>query len=141
MSELTVLDEDDLFQEGWLLLEQARDNFEDIEGYEFGVYAWSFIQTRLIDYIRKEENIKNWESYQYKEGMGAKGFDEDRIRGGVKLESAGLEGRDQRIIELIGEGYTHAEIADKLGVTRSAISHRIRKIREEIKSQIHEKRK
>ena len=37
---------------------------------------------------------------------------------------------DQQIIELVKEGLTHREIADKMGVTASAIQQRIKKIEE-----------
>ncbi len=132
VSDLVVVDENDLFQKAWILLQKARKNFKDIDDYEFTVYIWSFIQTKLIDYIRREENTKDWERYRYREGMGSEDFDKDKVRAEYQFEGVELDSKSKKIIDLIGDGHTQEEIGDKLNVSQQAISKRIKNIKSEV---------
>ena len=51
----------------------------------------------------------------------------------VMAEIMKMDEESQKIIALLVEGYTHQEIADIQGVTRSDISHRLSVIRKKLK--------
>ena len=51
----------------------------------------------------------------------------------IMTEISKMDETSQRIIGMLAEGYTHQEIADAYGVTRSDISHRISVIRKKLK--------
>jgi len=129
VKKLTVVDEDDLFQKGWCLLEESRDEFEESDLDDFPVYAWSYILTSLIDYVRREESKEEHEGYQYKEGMEtAKGRVPSRLDE-FKIQISGFDKIDLKIIDLIGHNCTQDEIGDRLDMTQQAISKRINKIK------------
>jgi len=119
------MDEEDLYQEGWVALLQAAKNYDASQGKDFAWYAFYWILERLGRIInnnkKKDEKETSWEKeYEIPDEVE----DPDSLDE-IKKE---LNEEDKEIIKLTVEGYTQDEIGEMLGIPQQTVSYKINKI-------------
>ena len=129
---LSILDEDDLYQQGWLLLQEVKGNFKDVDDYDFIVYAWSYISTKLMNYIEHEARKANHKICKYEEGMGESKNEVPTELDEIKKKFDGLDDVDLKIVDYVGDNCTQQEIGDKIGISQQAVSKRLQRIKTEV---------
>ena len=132
---LSILDEDDLYQQGWLLLQEVKGNFEKVKGYEFTVYAWSYISTKLMNYIEHEARKANHKACKYEEGMEESKNKVPTKLNEIKKKFEGLDDVNLKIVDYVGSNYIQQEIGNKLGISQEAVSKRLQYIKKKLERQ------
>lgn len=124
---LPTINDDDLFQEGWIALITAANKYSAEKGGDFVAYAYYGISRHIRQVIRKNVEVYNSEA-PLRESIGeGKEYEKD-VRVEQMMEA--LSKREQKILKKYGEGHTQEEIAKELGVTQPRVHQIIAEIRE-----------
>lgn len=132
---------DDLYQQAYLIAMQKIDGYDKEKGASLTTYLHHQVYGGLRDYVRR---------YIIKEGVGAGKRKHVELED-LKLHSEGglEEGRldaedtirylldtsdstDISILHLLYQGYTQVEVSKELGISRQAVSKRVKKMKEKI---------
>lgn len=136
-------DADDLVQEGLIALLYAIPQYEPQKGKKFSAFAQVCIQNRMKNVLLKErknpEPVENLEEYQSAD------FIDEATPESIFLEKEQarlfrrqvmdlLSDKEWQVLELIVEGASYAETAQKLGIPEKSVDNAMQRIRRKMRN-------
>lgn len=127
---LNAAQDEDLIQDGMVALCKAANTYCAGRGVKYSTYAYRCVRNEMLTSIRRtsEETHLSLDEKRIKsEGAGEPENYIDRWE--AQGEFNKLNERTRKIVKLKIEGYTQKEITKLLGLTASAVSNVLRKIK------------
>ncbi|MCL2621777.1 MAG: sigma-70 family RNA polymerase sigma factor [Firmicutes bacterium] len=121
------IEQEDLYQEGYLAVLKALPTFEEGKGAKIETYLSTCINNRLIDVIRKNKTIELVEPA----AINQPDYLLNEIVSMVKKE---FSNNEYKMWVLSNAGFSYAEIAQKLGVDSKTVDNKLFKIKKKIRS-------
>ncbi len=136
-------DADDLVQEGLIALLYAIPQYEPEKGTKFSAFAQVCIQNRMKNVLQKArkfpEPVENPEEYQRAD------FIDETTPESILLEKEQsdlfrkqvmevLSDKEWQVLELIVDGASYAETAEKLGISEKSVDNAMQRIRRKMRS-------
>lgn len=149
---------DEVFSEAYLGLLKAYDGFDSNRGRTFGAFAKVVIQNHLRDYLRQERHrskvVSNLPLLTEESGTLDDFFSNlipldqidpsresyrNEVRQTLKHELSKLGPNQRKVLELVAEGYSYSEIAEKLLISKQAAQQAAQRAMQNIKENINDK--
>jgi RNA polymerase sigma factor (sigma-70 family) len=149
---------DEIKSESFLGLLKALENFDPQRGVSFGAFAKVVIQNHLRDFFRSEqsrnnlmtptENPHSEESFEDEFYLSSVPLDQidpsresyrNEVRQTLKQELSKLGPNQRKVLELVAEGYSYSEIAEKLLISKQAAQQAAKRAMQNIKENINDK--
>jgi RNA polymerase sporulation-specific sigma factor len=136
-----LLTYEDLNQIGLMGLMAAADNFDENKGIEFSTYAETVIRNHIYNAFLKEKRFYNSNlrfeneltSTYYSEDFGETEEAVKQTFSEIKSNTKSSISKGIEALELVIDGYSYAEIAEKLDTTPENIKVLIHRARKELK--------
>ncbi|MCD7822556.1 MAG: sigma-70 family RNA polymerase sigma factor [Oscillospiraceae bacterium] len=132
-------DYDDLCSEGLIGLMNAVGTFDEGKGASFGTYAYSCINNRMINSIRRSKRIMGSEEPMDELEIADQGSPEsilmsseetDELRQLAESRLSELEGK---VFRCYLEGKSHSETARELKITPKSVDNALQRIRRKLR--------
>ena len=139
----SLIGDDDVFQEGYLGLCKAAENFDESRGFNFSTYAVRCILNQI--YLRGRDVKKDTEQdficefqidddkFDILEAIPAKNNTEETALANVTILEVfrNLKGNQKRAVRYLANGLTQVQISVEIGVGQAQISRYIKNFRKQ----------
>lgn len=130
-------DKDDLYQEGLIALLSAIRSYDPDKGASFSTYAESCIKRRLIDTIGNSRysgflSLDDFEFDDIQVSPEESFIENEAYKDLLRDIKSKLSRYESNVLDLYLSGYSHSEIADKLGKPVESVYNAIQRIRQKI---------
>lgn len=133
-------DFDDLYSEGLIALMNAVSTFDDSKGASFGTYAYSCINNRMINSLRRSNRIRGSEEPMEDREIAVSSSPESILMSSeetlerLRLAENRLSKLERSVLKSYLEGKSHSETAEELGITPKAVDNALQRIRRKFRT-------
>ncbi len=133
-------DYDDLCSEGLMGLMNAVKTYDGSKGASFGTYAYSCINNRMLNSLRKSTRIRGSEEpiedieiadHGSPESILISNEETDEL---MRIARSRLSDLERSVLKCYLEGKSHSEAAKELGITPKSVDNALQRIRRKLKS-------
>ncbi|MEE5993125.1 MAG: sigma-70 family RNA polymerase sigma factor [Oscillospiraceae bacterium] len=138
----TGADAEDLIQEGLIALLYAIPQYDPQKGKKFSAFAQVCIQNRMKNVLQKAkkypepvENLEEYQSAEFIDEVTPESILLEKEQGNLfrKQVMEMLSDKEWQVLELIVDGATYAETAEKLGIPEKSVDNAMQRIRRKMR--------